>query len=241
VRAMSTTRRSVLVQLAALGLVSACKPDTPAGDDSPPSGDSPGDSPSDSPHDSAVDTGTPWDEDFCEADAVEVPPEDCLVYPPAGEGPFYRDDIPERSYLNVWEQEGTKLIVLLRITELCVPIEGAKVELWHAGQDGVYDTESAEANGYGFQVTDLQGAVCFRTIRPPSYLSNPEDPESEKVQQHIHLKVWVDGELRANTQLQFADDPIVPPQSEGLRHDLEDVGREFWRLAEVIELSPAPA
>ncbi len=224
------------MQLAALGAVSACAPTkTPTQDDTGPRGDSPG---GDSPHDS--DTGTPWDEQRCESGEVFVP-EECVTYPPAGEGPYYRDGIPERNELNVWEEEGVPLVVLLRITEHCVPIEGAKVELWHAGQAGLYDTESADYNGFGYQTTDLDGSVCFRTIRPPSYPGNPQDPESELVQQHIHIKVWVLGELRMNSQLQFADDPIEPPQSEGLRHELTDLGSGTYRLAQLIELNPPPA
>ena len=156
------------------------------------------------------DTGTP---DLNQPPTAEecgdaFPDTDPASYmPPAGFGPYWREDTPERPALNIWQESGTRLILSLRVLNLDgVPQAGQRVTVWSVAQTGQYDTGSADANGYGWQVADAEGRVCFSMLRPLNYTDgmggyNPA---------HIHLAVGPDA-LEANqelgTQLYFAGDP----------------------------------
>jgi len=229
---MSVPRRRVLVQLASLGVLAACTKDEALPlDSSARTGDS-GRATGDSGLDSA-DTGDPID--ACDS-SVFGDPGECERYPDDGEGPFYRDDIPERDSLNVWEEEGEELVVLIRMLQACVPVEGIKVEIWAASQDGPYDMTSEDANMYGYQTTNAEGIVCFKCVRPPPYRDAGDD-EGDWIQAHFHLKIWQGEEVRRVTQIRFADDPyrdgLAP---EEVMHEVEFVTDDLGRMTVDIEM-----
>ena len=222
---MNRTRRSLLVQLASLGVLAACTKDPTggaAGDSSPPGDSAP-----------SGDSGASID--ACDRSVFSEPGE-CAPYPPDGEGPFYREDIPERSQLNVWEEEGERVVVLIRVLQACEPVEGVRVEMWAASQDGPYDTESADANGYGAQTTDADGVVCFDTLRPPNY-RDPSSETDEWLAAHFHLKLWQGETLRGVTQIRFeVDDYRDDFAPEELHHAVDHLSDDLGRMVVDIEL-----
>lgn len=119
------------------------------------------------------------------------------------EGPYYLEDVPVRSKLDLYGDEGSPLLLSgVVVDESCQPIVGAIVELWHADPDGAYDTTSPEKRYYGQVATEPDGSYGFTTLMPGHYLNG-----SEYRPAHLHMKVWVDGVERLTTQIYFEGDP----------------------------------
>ena len=166
--------------------------------------DSKNDSPVDSEDSVPPDGNLPPSAEECGGSFPAVDPIANTI--PQGAGPYWREDTPERNALNVWEEEGSRLILSLRLLDLAGnPIVGKRLTVWAVGLDTRYDFEGAEANGYGYQASDAEGRVCISMNRPLPYFNgngglNPA---------HIHLSVG-DDEIEAHqalfTQYYFSDD-----------------------------------
>ena len=112
------------------------------------------------------------------------------------EGPYFVDDMPNRSDIrsdtsNGSVEQGIPLRLVIHVYGVndgsCVPLKGAKLDIWHANSQGIYsgvkDMGTAENNFLrGYQVTDNNGAVEFTTIYPGWY-------EGRAI--HIHDKVRI--------------------------------------------------
>jgi len=110
------------------------------------------------------------------------------------EGPYFVDEMPNRSDIRSDTsdgsvEEGIPLRLIIHVYDVddgsCVPLRGAKVDLWHTDSQGVYsavkDMGTSEKNFLrGYQVTDSNGTVEFTTIYPGWY-------EGRAI--HIHDKV----------------------------------------------------
>ena len=111
------------------------------------------------------------------------------------EGPYFVDGMPNRSDIRSDTsdgsvEEGIPLRLIIHVYDVdddgsCVPLRGAKVDLWHTDSQGVYsgvkDMGTSEKNFLrGYQVTDSNGTVEFTTIYPGWY-------EGRAI--HIHDKV----------------------------------------------------
>lgn len=143
----------------------------------------------------------------------------CIVRPELTEGPYYVEDELERSDIRVESSDGTTrsgamLNLAFEVTELidgvCVPLEGAVVEIWHcdaAGQysgvsDGGFDTVGQNFLR-GYQFTDENGMASFTTIYPGWYSGRAV---------HIHFKVRSSadaGEAFEFTSQLFFDDILT--------------------------------
>lgn len=98
----------------------------------------------------------------------------CLATEPDMEGPFYKPNAPIRSSVG----KGYVLKGVVRSID-CIPIPGAKIELWLAGPDGKY------ADAYRATITaDSSGAYRFESHVPTPYTGRPP---------HIHLRVSAKG------------------------------------------------
>jgi protocatechuate 3,4-dioxygenase beta subunit len=88
------------------------------------------------------------------------------------------------------------------------PIAGAVIFAYHTDRNGLYNSPGSGPHSWrlrGWVRTNADGSFEFRTIRPGAYPGN-------KVPQHIHLNMYVpDGRRYWADELQFADDPLVPP------------------------------
>ena len=218
------TRRDVVLQSLSLLLLSACGdragkgdgPDTGSGDtgwgtDTGTSDTGPDDT--GNPDTGSSDTGNSDTATADTGDDLEAAcergdplPSTCEPTSPDGEGPYFREDAPERASLNVRGVEGTRLVLAGRLLDhRCQPVEGGTVYLWSAGPEGFYDNTSPDPNLYGRVRTATDGSFCFETLRPPPY-----GPETSRLPAHLHLNFFVDGVKVLTTQLTFAGDPYLP-------------------------------
>ena len=128
------------------------------------------------------------------------------------EGPYFVDDMPNRSDIrsdtsNGSVEQGIPLRLVIHVYGVndgsCVPLKGAKLDIWHANSQGIYsgvkDMGTADNNFLrGYQVTDNNGTVEFTTIYPGWY-------EGRAI--HIHDKVRIfngqEKELEWTAQLYF--------------------------------------
>jgi protocatechuate 3,4-dioxygenase beta subunit len=112
------------------------------------------------------------------------------------EGPYFVDELLNRADIRVDPSDGTTqegLLLLLSVsvstldtaTGVTKPLPGAYVDLWHCNSQGLYSDESANNTVgkkflRGYQVSDRQGKVQFRSIYPGWYSGRSP---------HIHCKV----------------------------------------------------
>jgi protocatechuate 3,4-dioxygenase beta subunit len=138
----------------------------------------------------------------------------CVVSPEQTAGPYFVDEKLNRRDIrsdpkNGKIKPGAELELELRIMQVskenCVPLAGAVVDIWHCDANGIYsDVEdfSGDTRGQkflrGYQVSDKNGMVNFKTIYPGWY-------EGRTV--HIHYKVRVkvagQGSFEHTSQLYF--------------------------------------
>ena len=118
----------------------------------------------------------------------------------SGNEQFFRSDITEG-------KEGVPLSMILALVDVnngCLPVQGARVDIWHCDADGVYsgysqpgvDT-SGETFCRGIQLTDVNGRVSFQTIYPGWYPGRIT---------HIHFQVFFESGLEATSQIAFPEE-----------------------------------
>lgn len=123
----------------------------------------------------------------------------CTLTPEAMEGPYYRPDGPKRSDIREG-RGGERLRLVLTVVDAatCEPIDGAKVDVWHADRQGHYSAFGAAAAEptflRGFQRSDATGRVIFITTYPGWYPGRTA---------HIHVKVHAGGDVVHTGQLYF--------------------------------------
>jgi len=160
----------------------------------------------------------------------------CVVRPEVTEGPYYVDEDLDRSDVRSDPatgvvKEGALLALTFNVSQVaedgCIPLEGAKVDIWHCDAEGVYSDVSDpgfNTKGQkflrGFQATDANGQATFVTIYPGWYRGRTV---------HIHFKVQHDGanQSRVFTSQLFFDDSFTdqvftqePYASQGQRNTL---------------------
>jgi catechol 1,2-dioxygenase len=161
------------------------------------------------------------------------------------EGPYYIPGSPEfRSEATLPMRDGergTPFVFQGTVTDLDgTPLEGARVELWHADDDGFYSQFAPgipEWNLRGTILTGADGRFTFHTIKPAPY-QIPTDGSCGALiaaagwhawrPAHLHLKVSAPGKQLITTQLYF----------QGGQHVEDDVAQAV--KPELI-LRPTPA
>ena len=127
----------------------------------------------------------------------------CVLTPAQVEGPFYLALKGSRTQMAV-DQDGIPLEINLSVVDqTCQPIEGARVEVWHADARGIYsgfseqvvDTTSQDFLR-GDMISDVRGQVYFRSIYPGWYPGRAV---------HVHFKVSVHNAVRITSQFYFPD------------------------------------
>jgi protocatechuate 3,4-dioxygenase beta subunit len=134
----------------------------------------------------------------------------CVLIPSETAGPYplnlstnaamFRTDIRE-------SKTGIQLNVKLKIIGVnnCLPIQNARVDIWHCDKDGYYSgysnvgylgTQNNVGQTFcrGIQMTDANGEVNFTTIFPGWYVSRVT---------HIHFQVFLNSVLQATSQFTF--------------------------------------
>jgi protocatechuate 3,4-dioxygenase beta subunit len=143
-----------------------------------------------------------------------MPP--CIVRPEQTEGPYFVDERLNRSDIRSDPSDGSvkdglPLQLALRVHEIhgkdCIPLSGARVDIWHCDAHGVYSDvqdRSFDTRGKkflrGYQVTDAAGTARFMTIFPGWYPGRAV---------HIHFKIRTNPESQRGheftSQIYFDD------------------------------------
>lgn len=114
--------------------------------------------------------------------------------PQQTEGPYFVDGMPNRSDIRSDPvdgsvQQGVPLHFVIHVYYVdngsCIPLSGAKVDIWHANSQGIYSSVNDQGTAgkkflRGYQITDHNGTVRFTTIYPGWYQGRTI---------HIHVKV----------------------------------------------------
>ncbi len=129
----------------------------------------------------------------------------CVVRPELTEGPYFVDNVLNRSDIRSdptsgVAKPGVPLSLEFNVSQVtngqCIPLKGAMVDVWHCDATGVYSGVSDSTVGFnttsekflrGHQITDDKGAARFTTIYPGWYQGRAV---------HIHFKVrapWAPG------------------------------------------------
>ena len=151
---------------------------------------------------STSDSGTP------------VPGGACVVRPRQTEGPYFRDEMLNRSDIRPDPSDGSTkpglpLELAILVSRLagaeCQPLAGVQVDVWHCDHEGVYsDVDDPGFNTLGqkflrgFQVTGADGRANFLTVYPGWYSGRTV---------HIHFKLRTSGPVgfEFTSQLYFDD------------------------------------
>lgn len=118
----------------------------------------------------------------------------CILTPNLTVGPYFVDEKLNRSDLTSDTRDtnvtnGVPLTLQMYIMEYsssgCTALSGAQVDVWHADAGGVYSDESSEGTVgqtylRGYQTTDSNGLVTFKTIFPGWYSGRTA---------HIHVMI----------------------------------------------------
>ena len=205
------TRREVLAIFGATGAAAFLAACTPSGSSSPgaPTSATGGTSTAGSTPSSAASSALP-----SASGAAAIP--SCIVRPELTEGPYFVDEMLERSDIRSDPSDGTlregvPLSLAFAVSRLegstCEPLEGALVDVWHCDALGAYSDvtdRSSDTTGQkwlrGYQLTDAAGAAAFTTIYPGWYQGRTV---------HIHFKIrtdaGADSGLEFTSQLFFDD------------------------------------
>jgi protocatechuate 3,4-dioxygenase beta subunit len=117
--------------------------------------------------------------------------------PSQTEGPYFTPNSPERWRFLEPDMKGTPILLTgIVLTQRCVPITGAMVELWHANDAGEYDNKGYRLRGHQF--TDDRGVYRFSTIVPGLYPGRTR---------HFHLKFQAPNQSVLTTQFYFPNEP----------------------------------
>ncbi|NKM88148.1 intradiol ring-cleavage dioxygenase [Rhizobium laguerreae] len=112
-------------------------------------------------------------------------------------GPFFRPNSPPERDLYPNAPGGERITVAGFVFDnRCGPIAGSLVEIWHADENGDYDSVGFRLRGHQF--TDTQGRWWFNTIVPALYPGRTP---------HFHFKVQRPGGRVLTTQLYFPGEP----------------------------------
>ena len=140
------------------------------------------------------------------------------------EGPYYVPDAPEQKCPATIEmrpdEAGTPLLFQGQVRDTAgAPLAGAKIELWHADEEGFYSQFAPgipEWNLRGSFIADEQGRFEIHTIQPAPYQIPTDGACGQLIAAagwhawrpaHLHLKVSAPGHELLTAQLYFPGDP----------------------------------
>ncbi len=127
----------------------------------------------------------------------------CLLQKEVTEGPFYIDPKLLRSDITEGKSGLPMQLRLQVVTADCVPVVGARVDVWHCDASGVYSGVQNMGDGgdtagqtflRGTQLTDNAGIVTFQTVFPGWYRGRTT---------HVHYRVFLDAQTVLTSQIFF--------------------------------------
>ena len=147
------------------------------------------------------------------------------------EGPFFKPRSPERADLIEPGIKGRPVeLVGYVLNSACKPLAHALLDLWHADDDGNYDTAGFRLRGHQF--TDAKGNYRLETIVPGVYPGRTR---------HIHVRAQAPHGRVLTTQLYFPGEPRNR-QDSLFRSDLlmavrDEAGRKQGRFHFLLDAS----
>jgi protocatechuate 3,4-dioxygenase beta subunit len=152
-------------------------------------------------------------------------------------GPFYRADAPRLPLdANIsLDGIGRPLAVTGRVQDLDgQPIAAATVETWQANGEGFYENQQPdqqpEFNLRGVFMTDANGSVRYRTVRPGGYTVPCDGPVGQMLGSlgfplrrpaHLHFLIKADGFETISTHVYDGSDPHLGQDALfGVKEDL---------------------
>lgn len=141
------------------------------------------------------------------ATSASIPLPACVVRPEMTEGPYFVDEMLNRSDIRSDPSDGAVSIgapleLTFNVSQVsangCVALPNAQVDIWHCDAFGVYsDVENAQGKKFlrGYQITDANGQAKFVSIYPGWYPGRTV---------HIHFKIRING-YDFTSQLFFDD------------------------------------
>lgn len=141
-------------------------------------------------------------------------------------GPFYVGEhqvTPHGTDVSA-QLSGEKMFVQSRVTDVSgKPLAGVPVDIWHADDDGFYDSQKPTYQTEGPSsrarfITDADGRFFFRTIKPCSYPIPVDGPVGEMIHYtrrpalrpaHIHFLVAAPGYEPLVTHVFISGDPNI--------------------------------
>ena len=124
-----------------------------------------------------------------------------------GQGPFYTANAPvlDDNILAPEDEPGTRMLIsgIVRTLDCTQMIANAVLDIWHANDNGAYDTQGFHLRGK--VISNAQGFYMFESILPGKYLNGASYRPS-----HIHFKITPPGFPTLTTQLYFEGDSDIP-------------------------------
>jgi protocatechuate 3,4-dioxygenase beta subunit len=180
----------------------------------------------------------------------------CVLTPAMMEGPFFADVGINRSDLTTGTTragvvQGLPLILDIDLASVqatgCLPVAGMQVDVWHADATGEYSgvasgAGQAQAFLRGYQVSDANGRVTFKTIYPGWYPGRTI---------HIHVKARLFNAAGNTTYVftsqLFFDDAVndkvmaMPPYNARGTRNVRNAGENIYGNATraLVDLRPA--
>jgi catechol 1,2-dioxygenase len=99
------------------------------------------------------------------------------------------------------------------------PVAGAEVDVWHSSNEGFYENQDpaqADMNLRGTFVTDADGRIAFRSVKPAGYPIPVSGPVGDLLRAqgrhnmrpaHIHFLIFKEGYKTQFSQIYSSDDP----------------------------------
>ena len=147
------------------------------------------------------------------------------------------------------------------------PIEGAEVDIWHSSPEGFYeqqDPKQAPMNLRGKFMTDKEGRISFRSVKPAGYPIPIEGPVGDLLRvagrhnfrpAHLHFLIFKQGFKTLISQIYSPDDPKLETDvqfgvtraliGDYVRHEgkapAADVQGEWYSLKQEFVMEPGEA
>jgi catechol 1,2-dioxygenase len=140
-------------------------------------------------------------------------------------GPFWRAGSPRTengASIVRSPTPGTPMFVTAYVKDLAgKPVAGAEVDVWHTSGDGIYENQDpaqADMNLRGKFMTNAEGKISFRSIKPIGYPIPINGPVGDLLREqgrhnlrpaHIHFLIFKPGYKTQFSQVYSSDDPNI--------------------------------